>query len=68
MGGFYVWGILPAGVNAKVILPGAVTEQVAYVPSTAFFADGTGQPGRRPLNWSAFPAEGLSSCISCYSL
>jgi 2-aminoadipate transaminase len=42
-GGFYVWLTLPAGVNAKAMLPRAVTERVAYVPGTAFFADGTGQ-------------------------
>jgi 2-aminoadipate transaminase len=42
-GGFYVWVTLPEGVNAKAMLPRAVTERVAYVPGTAFFADGTGQ-------------------------
>jgi DNA-binding transcriptional MocR family regulator len=42
-GGFYVWLTLPDGVNAKAMLPRAVTERVAYVPGTAFFADGTGQ-------------------------
>jgi DNA-binding transcriptional MocR family regulator len=42
-GGFYVWVTLPQGVNAKAMLPRAVTERVAYVPGTAFFADGTGQ-------------------------
>jgi DNA-binding transcriptional MocR family regulator len=38
-----VWVTLPEGVNAKAMLPRAVTERVAYVPGTAFFADGTGQ-------------------------
>jgi 2-aminoadipate transaminase len=42
-GGFYVWVTLPEGVNTKAMLPRAVTERVAYVPGTAFFADGTGQ-------------------------
>jgi len=42
-GGFYVWVTLPEGVNAKAMLPRAITERVAYVPGTAFFADGTGQ-------------------------
>ena len=41
-GGFYVWLTLLDGVNAKAMLPRAVTERVAYVPGTAFFADGTG--------------------------
>jgi 2-aminoadipate transaminase len=42
-GGFYVWVTLPKGLNAKAMLPRAVTDRVAYVPGTAFFADGTGQ-------------------------
>ena len=42
-GGFYVWVTLPQGLNTKAMLPRAVTERVAYVPGTAFFADGTGQ-------------------------
>ena len=41
-GGFYVWLTLPQGLNSKAMLPRAVTERVAYVPGTAFFADGTG--------------------------
>ncbi len=41
-GGFYVWLTLPEGINSKAMLPRAVTERVAYVPGTAFFADGTG--------------------------
>ena len=41
-GGFYVWLTLPEGLNAKAMLPRAVTERVAYVPGSAFFADGTG--------------------------
>ncbi len=46
-GGFYVWLTLPEGLNAKAMLPRAVTERVAYVPGTAFFADGTGQRNLR---------------------
>jgi DNA-binding transcriptional MocR family regulator len=46
-GGFYVWLTLPAGVNAKAMLPRAVTARVAYVPGTAFFADGFGSSAMR---------------------
>ena len=46
-GGFYVWLTLPDGLNAKAMLPRAVTERVAYVPGTAFFADGTGHQNVR---------------------
>jgi DNA-binding transcriptional MocR family regulator len=46
-GGFYVWATLPPGLDAKAMLPRAVTARVAYVPGTAFFADGTGQGALR---------------------
>jgi len=41
-GGFYVWVTLPAALDSKSMLPRAVKELVAYVPGTAFFADGSG--------------------------
>ncbi|WP_291377786.1 PLP-dependent aminotransferase family protein [Demequina sp.] len=41
-GGFYVWVKLPDGLDAKSMLPRAVTARVAYVPGTAFYYDGTG--------------------------
>ncbi|GMA33078.1 PLP-dependent aminotransferase family protein [Litorihabitans aurantiacus] len=41
-GGFYVWLKLPEGLDAREMLPRAVTSLVAYVPGTAFFADGSG--------------------------
>jgi len=41
-GGFYVWVKLPEGLDAKAMLPRAVTARVAYVPGTAFYYDGSG--------------------------
>jgi len=41
-GGFYVWVKLPPGLDAKSMLPRAVTARVAYVPGTAFYYDGAG--------------------------
>jgi 2-aminoadipate transaminase len=41
-GGFYVWLELPEGLNAKAMLPRAISSRVAYVPGTGFYADGTG--------------------------
>jgi len=41
-GGFYVWVTLPGALDAKAMLPRAVHSRVAYVPGTAFYADGTG--------------------------
>ena len=46
-GGFYVWVNLPPGLDAKAMLPRAVTARVAYVPGTAFFADGFGAQSMR---------------------
>lgn len=41
-GGFYTWVKLPYGLDAKEMLPRAVTARVAYVPGTAFYYDGQG--------------------------
>ena len=41
-GGFYTWVELPEGLDAKEMLPRAVTARVAYVPGTAFYYDGSG--------------------------
>jgi len=41
-GGFYTWVRMPEGIDAQAMLPRAVTARVAYVPGTAFYADGAG--------------------------
>ncbi|MGH3991091.1 MAG: PLP-dependent aminotransferase family protein [Pseudonocardiaceae bacterium] len=41
-GGFYVWLTIPEGLDTKAMLPRAVTQRVAYVPGTAFYADSLG--------------------------
>ncbi|MEP6696740.1 MAG: PLP-dependent aminotransferase family protein [Pseudonocardiales bacterium] len=46
-GGFYVWVQLPAGLEAKAMLPRAIAERVAYVPGTAFYADDGGSGALR---------------------
>ncbi|MFY9263058.1 MAG: PLP-dependent aminotransferase family protein [Actinomycetaceae bacterium] len=46
-GGFYVWVKLPEGLNAKDMLPKAVSNLVAYVSGTAFYADGQGSDHMR---------------------
>ncbi len=46
-GGFFVWLTLPPGIDAKAMLPRAVTARVAYVPGTAFYADGFGSSRMR---------------------
>ena len=46
-GGFYVWVTLPGELDSKVLLPRAVTARVAFVPGTAFYADGSGRQSMR---------------------
>jgi 2-aminoadipate transaminase len=46
-GGFYTWVTLPEGLDAKEMLPLAVTARVAYVPGTAFYAGGEGGANMR---------------------
>ena len=41
-GGFYVWVTLPNGIDTKALMPKAIVAKVAYVPGTAFYADGFG--------------------------
>ena len=52
-GGFYVWTTLPAGLDAKIMQPRALTARIAYVPGIGFYANGA---GRRELRLSyCFP-------------
>ncbi|MQA04352.1 MAG: aminotransferase class I/II-fold pyridoxal phosphate-dependent enzyme [Streptosporangiales bacterium] len=39
-GGFYVWLTVPEGIDTKAMLARAIGARVAYVPGSAFFADG----------------------------
>ncbi len=41
-GGFYVWVTLPPEIDTKVLMPKAFAAKVAYVPGSAFYADGSG--------------------------
>jgi DNA-binding transcriptional MocR family regulator len=55
-GGLFVWATLPAGLDAKAMMPRAIAARVAYVPGTGFFADGTGAEHLR-LNFSFPPPD-----------
>jgi 2-aminoadipate transaminase len=50
-GGLFLWVRLPEHVNAREVLDDALAEKVAFVPGSAFFADGSGQNTMR-LNFS----------------
>jgi len=41
-GGFYVWVNLSAEIDTKALMPKAIVAKVAYVPGSAFYADGLG--------------------------
>ena len=41
-GGFYIWVTLPPEIDTKAMVPDAIAAKVAYVPGTAFYADGLG--------------------------
>jgi DNA-binding transcriptional MocR family regulator len=41
-GGFFVWLTLPEGLDSKTMAPLAITNRVAYVPGTGFYANGDG--------------------------
>ena len=41
-GGFFIWLTLPEGLDAQSMLPRAISGRVAFVPGTAFYADGFG--------------------------
>lgn len=55
-GGFFVWLTIPDGLDAEAMLPRAVTARVAYVPGTAFYADGLGSRHMR-LSYCLPPPE-----------
>jgi DNA-binding transcriptional MocR family regulator len=46
-GGFFVWLTLPEGLDSQSMLAQAVTNRVAYVPGTGFYADGLGTRNMR---------------------
>ena len=41
-GGFYIWVTLPPEIDTTALMPKAIAAKVAYVPGTAFYADGFG--------------------------
>ncbi len=55
-GGFFVWVRLPNGLDSRELLAKALSERVAYVPGTAFYAGGGGADALR-LSFCYPPAE-----------
>ena len=61
-GGLFVWATLPDGLDAKAMLPRALTARVAYVPGIGFYADGGGT-GNLRLNFSFASPERIREGI-----
>ena len=53
-GGLFLWGLLPAGQDAKHVLQAAIQEKVAFVPGAPFYPNGGGENTMR-LNFSNMP-------------
>jgi len=63
-GGFYIWVTLPPEIDTNALVPKAIAAKVAYVPGTAFYADGFGSWSLRISFCHPTPeriAEGIKS-------
>lgn len=56
-GGMFFWVQLPAGRNASALLPKAVARGMAFVPGSAFFAEGEGESCLRLSFVTATPEQ-----------
>ena len=61
-GGLFLWVTLPEPMDATEILQAAIAENVAFVPGSAFFADGSGRNTFR-LNFSNASPERIKEGI-----
>jgi 2-aminoadipate transaminase len=62
-GGFYVWVTLPEHIDTSDLLAKAVSEKVAYVPGSGFYADGNGKRNLR-LCYSFPPPEEIREGVA----
>ena len=58
-GGLFVWAALPEDMNATKLLQTAVSNNVAYVPGTHFYAEG-GHHNTLRLNFSNSPVDKIN--------
>lgn len=61
-GGLFIWVTLPEFLDTEKMLPLAINQKVAYVPGTAFYADGSGANQMR-LNFSYADEELIAEGI-----
>lgn len=61
-GGLFLWVKLPAGVDSLDLLDEAIEQKVAFVPGTAFYADGRGHDALR-LTFATCPTDMIDEGI-----
>lgn len=61
-GGLFIWVTLPEYIDTSKMLPLAVLQKVAFVPGSAFFADGSGANNMR-LNFSFATEEKIDEGV-----
>jgi 2-aminoadipate transaminase len=61
-GGLFLWVELPAGIDSRELLKRSVQENVAFVPGSAFFANG-GHENTLRLNFSAMPEDRIEEGV-----
>ncbi|MGB9299625.1 MAG: PLP-dependent aminotransferase family protein [Anaerolineae bacterium] len=62
-GGLFLWVRLPEGVDCEDLFKEAVERKVAFVPGTAFYADGSGHDSLR-LTFATCPADRIDEGIN----
>jgi 2-aminoadipate transaminase len=62
-GGLFVWATMPESLQAADVLERALAEKVAFVPGSAFFADGSGGNTMR-LNFTHRPPKEIAEGIA----
>lgn len=65
-GGFFVWVTLPEGLDSQAMLPRGVDARVAFVPGSAFYADGQGARNVR-LSFCFPPAERIREGVQRFA-
>lgn len=61
-GGLFLWVTLPEGVDCLELIDAAVEQRVAFVPGTAFYADGRGRDALR-LTFATCPTDKIDEGI-----
>jgi 2-aminoadipate transaminase len=62
-GGLFLWVRLPEGVDCEELIKEAIEQKVAFVPGTAFYADGRGHDSLR-LTFATCPADRIEEGIN----